>query len=205
MGGVRHPPARFCPRPSRGAPKGWCVFCKDPIWAPDGGLMSRNTWHPLCVDAWKIATTSEAQRQACLERDHGICAECGFDCTQMLPAPRKSYTAGQPMMGAAGMTVRMRGEHGYNRYVTADAVYCEVVWKPARDWHADHVVPLWSVDRDAPDAFRFWTTENLATRCEVCHKAKTAREAAERAKTKRIHQKLGKRQRKERSVASLPF
>jgi len=52
-------------------------------------------------------------------------------------------------------------------------------------WCADHVVPLWSVDRNAENAFRYWTLENLQTLCESCHKAKTAREAAERAAIRR--------------------
>lgn len=52
-------------------------------------------------------------------------------------------------------------------------------------WDADHIVPLWAVDRDAPDAFRFWTMANLQTLCRPCHKIKTAREARERASARR--------------------
>ncbi len=52
----------------------------------------------------------------------------------------------------------------------------------ADDWNvpfeADHITPLCTVDRDAPDAWRFWTIGNLQWLCRPCHKAKCAREAA---------------------------
>lgn len=49
----------------------------------------------------------------------------------------------------------------------------------------DHIVPLWSVDRKAEGALRFWGPVNLQVLCVPCHKAKSAREAAERAAIKR--------------------
>ena len=54
-------------------------------------------------------------------------------------------------------------------------------------WHADHVIPLWLVDRTLPWAklIRYWLEDNLQVLCEKCHKVKTAEEAGQRAKIKR--------------------
>jgi 5-methylcytosine-specific restriction endonuclease McrA len=62
-----------------------------------------------------------------------------------------------------------------------------VTWVRDEDagWHADHVLPLWKVDRTVPEAFWFWTMANLQTLCLKCHAAKTKREAGERAALKR--------------------
>lgn len=45
------------------------------------------------------------------------------------------------------------------------------------EWYADHITPLWRVDREHPKAFWFWTIGNLQTLCRACHKKKTAEEA----------------------------
>lgn len=55
-----------------------------------------------------------------------------------------------------------------------------------RPLEVDHIVALWMVDRDDPDAWKFWLIANLQLLCERCHKAKSAREAKMRAKEKRL-------------------
>lgn len=61
-------------------------------------------------------------------------------------------------------------------------VCCEPGCGETMGLEVDHDIPLWSV-RDLPDDERlnFYGPENLRLRCAPCHKAKTAREAAERA------------------------
>lgn len=50
----------------------------------------------------------------------------------------------------------------------------------------DHTVPLWSVAHLPPDERRgYFGLDNLKLLCPPCHRAKTAREAAERAERKR--------------------
>lgn len=54
-------------------------------------------------------------------------------------------------------------------------------------WEIDHVVPLWSVDRTLPweRLIQFWRLGNLSALCKACHRAKTAREAQQRAALRR--------------------
>lgn len=48
---------------------------------------------------------------------------------------------------------------------------------PNGEWHADHIVPLWAQGSHLMD--------NLQTLCHACHKVKTAKEAADRARLKK--------------------
>lgn len=49
----------------------------------------------------------------------------------------------------------------------------------------DHVRPLWSLDDDERTELRWWLPFNLQALCTECHRAKTAAEAAERARRRR--------------------
>lgn len=128
-------------------PAGACRWCGGLITT--GGRKDRN-WHdgrggePDCRLTYRIAAFSADQREACLERDHGVCCDCDRDCI-------------------------------------ADNIA----------WQADHEFPLWLVDITRPrsEILVYWSLANLKTRCDDCHKAKSKREAAERAKMKRIHAK----------------
>lgn len=55
-----------------------CRWC-DQLIAGETGRY----WHRACIEAFLIATQSQAQRNACLKRDKGICASCGIDCERM--------------------------------------------------------------------------------------------------------------------------
>lgn len=48
-------------------------------------------------------------------------------------------------------------------------------------WHLDHIKPLVEAKGD----ITYWQMGNLQTLCQVCHKAKTSREATERADARR--------------------
>lgn len=69
----------------------------------------------------------------------------------------------------------------------------------------DHVVPLWSVDRQAPEAAKYWTVENLQLLGQPCHKKKSALEAKQRAKEKRIRKRLNGERRERPKIQSQPF
>ena len=56
-------------------------------------------------------------------------------------------------------------------------------------WEADHIYPLWLVDRSQPGAWRYWTLDNLQTLCKEHHDAKSKREARDRAHIRRLRAK----------------
>lgn len=64
--------------------------------------------------------------------------------------------------------------------------YCGHLF-PLAELEAEHIFPLWLVDREKPDAWKFWTIDNLRWACKAqCHKQKSRGEAARRAKMKRL-------------------
>ncbi|HYD97964.1 MAG TPA: hypothetical protein VEH84_01150 [Alphaproteobacteria bacterium] len=161
---------RLPPLPHWQAERGRCRWCGEPVLRPDGQPNRRRLWHDPCLAAYKLAAWPKEQRRALLKRDRGRCAGCGADCRPSVPEPRpgRRVTAPEPLTGGR-------------------IPYTKLRWgkRPLLPWHADHVVPLFSVDPAAPDALRYWTLENLQTLCETCHKAKCAAEAAGRAGARR--------------------
>ena len=133
-------------------------------WCGINANQKRRRWHPECVTAYRIAAFSSDQRSALRRRDHGTCAECG----------------------------RLNNQWGWKRGRVVHArrwgAFTEVLWQIIDDWHADHIRPLWSAPRDMrlEDREQWFGLSNLQTLCSRCHKAKTAREAAERAAS-RLH------------------
>ena len=82
---------------------------------------------------------------------------------------------------------------------------CDNVSHP---WEVDHIFPLWLVDpRERPR--RYWSLGNLQTLCVPCHINKTAREAKDRAKVKRIRSekrtKMGQKKKPKTRRPGLPF
>ena len=140
-------------------------------------------WHqgregePECLHAYKLAHDGGYLREVIEGRDHGVCAQCGFDC--MGPAnyrPRSEY-------GHSGVVLDRDGTRRWT----------PIKWVHARGWIADHVVPLWTVDRSLPwqEIIVFWMPQSVQSLCQVCSDAKTAVEATQRAKERRVHRKMG--------------
>lgn len=91
-----------------------------------------------------------------------------------------------------------------------DKGVCAHCGKATRLWQADHIVPLHSLPQstldDFPNCLRFWDIENLQTLCtSPCHQAKSAKEATNRAKVKRIRNKHLGIKRKTKKIQSRPF
>ena len=128
-------------------------------------------------------------RAAVFRRDMGICRDCGRDCTSY-ETPLLNVL-GDPIWPEQNYCVQINRERALH--------YCDHVLKQRSDrgmwpmdlgnWHVDHAMPLHLVDRSQPDAWQYWTLENLRTRCPECHKAKTAQEAKDRGKVRRIKAK----------------
>lgn len=185
MSAVRQPP------PYSNHPKGTCRLCGKAILKDDGSPDTRKNWHRACVWDWKIATSSASARDALLTRDGGRCADCGIVCYRAEPGPKwaPTYPADYVFVGA------VRVEHWCTR----------VNWVEVRAWHGDHDIPLWSVDKSAPGALRYWMLDNLVTRCEPCHKEKSAAETTQRAKEKRIRDKAAGVVKLKRKIPSRGF
>lgn len=142
----------------------------------------RRRWHPECVTAYRIACFSDDQRKALWKRDEGICVECGGVAQDKFMRWRRE-TSGWWTPERLERVVLHTYMAGPGTWTEAQT-HIRGEW--ASTWHADHRNPLWRVPADLPLADRhlWWGLENLQTLCERHHKAKTAREAAERAALK---------------------
>jgi 5-methylcytosine-specific restriction protein A len=191
--------------PHRG--KGVCGWCAGPL--PKG----RRSWcSEACVDEYLIRSRPAHARKKVLERDRGVCSECGFDtehlrreleiaddidaklttwrCNRcevdyMTPPPRGHCPC--PIMGEhLGHYQRVRAIH--NRLAFNEIMKrLEPRGWTATDaagslWQADHVVPV--VEGGGGCGL-----ENLRTLCTPCHKKATAALAARRAHTRRAEKK----------------
>jgi 5-methylcytosine-specific restriction endonuclease McrA len=147
--------ARFLPY----AP-GKCCWCGESITEKTPtGRDSKASWHPACLEDFRIISWPNSAREAVRKRDfdyeRGIlpCSRCGNDCQAPL---------GQ-RLGAGGRMVEIAG------------------------WHVDHRVPLWKVEQmPALERIEYYRLGNLVVLCFSCHTIKSAEEAAERAHFKRL-------------------
>lgn len=203
---------RDVPMPHLGTPAGCCKWCGHMILTEDGALYTNRAMHLECSGVHAVATSSAQARVFAFERDAGVCASCGTDCTANLIGwrCRSSYCRDKRRAGEAWTPSSVKpcwdaleGDPG--RGSSYGLGYTLKRWRlddPAPGWcavepvylawHADHVVPLWLADpTDYPRCLRFWSLDNLQTLCEPCHREKTDIEAATRAKMKRQEAKFG--------------
>lgn len=164
--------------PNRGM--GWCSWCGEKIMRTEGPKAGQQnmqrTWHPDCVEAFFLHTRLPEQTAFLLQRDGLGCWDCGA-------------IKGQWRQGVARDPDKLR-TYGpsWVRLYPADtfvAQFTATWWVSHHE--VDHTIPLWSV-ADLPDEDRmvYFGPVNLRLRCVDCHKAKTAREAAERAARRRL-------------------
>lgn len=177
-------PATFNKR----APFGTCVWCgKDLPRNKDGSPSKVLRWHPGCAAAYRDLTDTYHQAMLVAKRDGRRCFDCGR--THQVVGIM-AWDVGRGFCGRGFSKYVYRGQ-GVPIHFWADV---EGPFTPVRfreiDLELDHDVPLWRVAH-LPDEERikYFRIENLRLRCRECHKAKTAREAAERAKLKRLARK----------------
>lgn len=199
------------------APRVWgtCRWCGEPTGD------QKRCWHPACLDEYRLLNRTKLQAQHVESRDRGICRDCGKARFRIARWSSKNcmYVRYDVDLGRmqrmtfAQMAQRWERKNADLRsHLTNLDDLEDQHWGPCNfvafepDWEVDHEVPLWKV-ADLPDDQRLWyfTLANLATRCRECHKRKSARESAERAKLKRIVRSDGMRRPKQRGREPLPF
>ena len=159
MQDLRRPPLHHHERSG-----GVCRWCGLIVFHDKGAKAGepnrRRAWHTACVDEYKLHAWAAEQEKFVRKRDGGRCAACR-------ERPKKWVRAKYESTDRA-----TRG-----RYVRI---------KRACALELDHLTPLWSVaNLPAHERRAFFGPSNLQLLCPDCHRAKTTREAAERAGLRR--------------------
>lgn len=117
-----------------------CRWCE--LEVPPRRLTFCSDW---CVNEWKLRTQPGYLREQVLERDHGVCADCGIDCEAELRKLKRVRTERRTEAWAAwGLKPRQRRSL----------------------WDADHIVPVVEGGGECD-------LTNIRTLCLPCHRRVT--------------------------------
>ena len=121
-----------------------CRWCN--LEVPKGRLTFCSDW---CVDEWRLRTDPGYVREKVLERDRGVCAQCGVDCLA-------SWKYLKRLRGASRLKAMLewglRPGSGLRKSL----------------WDADHIIPVVEGGGECD-------LENIRTLCLKCHRLVTAR------------------------------
>lgn len=98
----------------------------------------------FCVEEWKLRSDPGHLRARVLERDRGVCAECGLDCIAEFSRIRK-------LRGAARLRAQAEWKLGSRKSL----------------WDADHTLPVVEGGGECD-------LENMRTLCLKCHRVHTS-------------------------------
>ncbi|MES2903287.1 MAG: hypothetical protein V4696_03800 [Pseudomonadota bacterium] len=177
---------RTVPLPKDWKGAGWCRWCGGYI---EGRYRKNRNWHPDCKQTWLLHYDRDAQTRFLIERDGYDCWDCkqgGRWWRLDLVVPKYAW------QGVPGCMARPRTNADWDRLfplagTRVDGVivglYSSIQWRPhCGGLEVDHDTPLWSIWHLSDEERRpFYGPDNLRLRCQTCHKAKSKREAAERA------------------------
>jgi len=178
------------------AGKPLCRNCQQPVPKP-----RRTFCSDQCVEDQLVRSNPSWARTALHKRDKGICAACGRDSdtdyrAHLLArreaircAERLYYAARHDMEWTSGQWIPKPfpfspKQTGQMRRALIDRLAPpNPGWTQGRStgWDADHITP---VERGGGSC----GLENLQTLCHPCHKAKTAKQAADKAAARRQQQ-----------------
>lgn len=185
---IRKPPVGAVLKLHLQGVRGWCGWCGLAVEEKTAARGWLKFWHDACALEMAIIERPDQARRAVLDRDRGICCDCGEDWSQMyrlVPTYREKGTR-EARVCFAMETPSGHWSHGY--YVStqswqADGFFPFVELTAISLWHVDHRVPLWKVRHMPPlQRLEYFKMPNLVTRCHRCHGFKTSKEAAEKAK-----------------------
>lgn len=142
----------------------------------------RTSWcSEACVDEWKTISDPGYLRWKVKQRDHGVCALCGFDTTRLervrQKVAAKTWAPRDVRVGRTAWAVRLAAWLNRKGF-TVGATWHEVSFRTVVLWHADHVVPLAEGGTNA--------LSNIRTLCVPCHKAETSALARRLAEFRRL-------------------
>lgn len=151
-----------------------CTWCGVEVKPPRRTFCSDD-----CVHEYKIRSDPGYVRIQLRNRDHGICAQCGLDCEKL------QRVLNYIQYGTERPYARPR----YDPYYASQAGGLDIVKQtlvelgflayPIRSlWDADHILEVVNGGGECG-------LENYQTLCQVCHKAKTKKLAADRAKARK--------------------
>ncbi len=169
---------RIPPLPHWNAPKGHCRWCGDAV--PKG----RRSWcSQACVDAYLLATSSDAQRRVCERRDKGICARCGRDAESVVRAERETERMWAWLARRHFEDAFRKGELQIAAWSEIYTLTSRAVADQARELgHTNHSVSAWQADHiralchNETGDLSYWSADNLQTLCHKCHAAKSGQD-----------------------------
>lgn len=143
-----------------------CFNCRKDL--PKG---KRYNCSPACSQEWQGKTSPSRMRQLVRQRDKGVCAKCGTDCTAL----RKEFTQ------RFGENWQWRGPiQERSAFLKAHGI--PLGRRTTEWWDADHIVPV-------IEGGGLCGLENYQTLCIPCHKAETAELARRRADNRKAQYK----------------
>lgn len=187
----------------RKAIKGQCRWCDKAIL--DGkGNVAKVTWHPWCVDQYKLIHWPAETRRQVLARDNGVCSCCGRNAEhekrRFIRASNGAHYGLRPLLSCwrEGASLTIEQHNRLEARYLKNAKLHEAVKRRYYDmrdagwtmndsgWQADHIRPLCEAHGD----ISYWQLDNLRTLCTPCHKRKTSEDVARLAANRRASKRL---------------
>ncbi|XP_040296677.1 DNA annealing helicase and endonuclease ZRANB3 isoform X2 [Bufo bufo] len=151
-----------------------CVYCQEPCpqraerseaAAWDSRFCSRK-----CQDDFLIRSNQSYMRASVFETEHGVCQQCCLNAHELFLSVRDA-----PLSQRKGLL-----ESTWMAQLPLDQLN-ELIRNPTEGqfWQVDHIRPVYGGGGQC-------ALDNLQTLCTVCHRERTARQAKERSRSKKL-------------------